>query len=87
MNPSAKSELTPSGKLRVGVNLGNFLLRLRLLLTCLFAELLEDVGLDSCKAQRLKHFVERCSLGLKNGLAMRGRQLSQFDLLLAANAG
>jgi len=26
MNPSAKSELTPSGKLRVGVNLGNFLL-------------------------------------------------------------
>jgi len=26
MNPKAKSELTPSGKLRVGVNLGNFLL-------------------------------------------------------------
>ena len=26
MNPIAKSELTPSGKLRVGVNLGNFLL-------------------------------------------------------------
>ena len=26
MNPAAKSELAPSGKLRVGVNLGNFLL-------------------------------------------------------------
>ena len=26
MNPQAKSELTSSGKLRVGVNLGNFLL-------------------------------------------------------------
>lgn len=26
MNPTAKSELTPTGKLRVGVNLGNFLL-------------------------------------------------------------
>jgi polar amino acid transport system substrate-binding protein len=26
MNPTAKSELAPSGKLRVGVNLGNFLL-------------------------------------------------------------
>jgi polar amino acid transport system substrate-binding protein len=26
MNPKAKSELTPTGKLRVGVNLGNFLL-------------------------------------------------------------
>jgi hypothetical protein len=26
MNPTAKAELVPTGKLRVGVNLGNFLL-------------------------------------------------------------